>query len=294
MRRSLLFIPANVPGMLQNADVFEADSIIFDLEDAVSINEKASARILLSHYLTMFPFEKNMEIIVRINSYDFYDLFIADLDNLPLDKIDTIMLPKADTTSLKALVTALSKREKVLNLKREIEIIPIIELAKSLLEINDLAKEPRVTGLLLGAEDLSANMLFKRTAAGNEIFFARSLLVAAARAYEIDAIDTPYTDIENLYGLNDDAARAKSFGINAKAAIHPNQITSINRVFSPTKEEILYAKTIIEKAREAREKGIGVFSYQNKMIDKPIIMRAEAVIKMAKLWNLEVNNNDKK
>lgn len=294
LRRSLLFIPANVPGMLQNADVFEADCVIFDLEDAVDINEKDAARILLTHYLALFPYEKNMEIIVRINSYDFYDLFKDDLNTIPLNKIDTIMLPKADTSSLRALITFLDKKENELNIKKKINIIPIIELAKSLIEINLIAKEKRVTGLLLGAEDLSADMLFKRTAGGEEILFARSLLVTAARAYKIDAIDTPYTNIDSLYGLNTDSAKAKSFGLNAKAAIHPNQIPIINRIFSPSKEEIIYAKKVLEKALIAKEKGLGAFNYQNKMIDKPILLRAEETLKKAKLWNLEVNNNEEK
>src|SRR5690554_1436276 len=278
--------------MLQNADVFDADSIIFDLEDAVSINEKDAARILLSHYLSKFPYEKNMEIIVRINSYDFYDLFFNDLNILPFEKIDTIMLPKADSSSLKALTEFLDLKEKELKLNKQIGIIPIIELAKSLMEIDTIAKEKRVTGLLLGAEDLAADMFFQRTTSGDEILFARSLVVTAARAYKLDAIDTPFTDVENLYGLNNDSAKAKSFGLNAKAAIHPNQITTINRVFSPTKEQIKYAKIIVKKAKEAEEKGLGAFSYQNKMIDKPIINRALSILKKAELWNLEDYNDD--
>lgn len=280
--------------MLQNADVFEADSVIFDLEDAVNVSEKDSARILLSHYLTMFPYEKNMEIIVRINSYDFYDLFTHDLNMLPLDKIDTIMLPKASTSSLKALVSVLEEKEKELNLKKEIKIIALIELAKSLVEVNEIAKEKRVTGLFLGAEDLSLDMSFERTSSGDEILFARSLIVTVARAYNLDAIDTPYTDVSNIYGLNTDALKAKSFGMNAKAAIHPNQINTINRVYSPTKEEINYAKNVIKQAEIAEKEGLGAFSYQGKMVDKPIIKRAENVLKKAKAWNLlEVNENEK-
>lgn len=294
LRRSLLFIPANSPAMLQNADIFDADAVIFDLEDAVNINEKDSARTLLSHYLTMFKYEKTMEVIVRINSYDFYDFFISDLNTLPLDKIDTIMFPKATASSMSELIKLLTLKEKELNLKRKIKIIPIIELAISLLEINIIAKEPRVNGLLLGAEDLSTDMQFKRTTSGEEILFARSLLVTAARAYNIDAIDTPYIDTENLYALNNDTAKAKSFGLNAKAAIHPNQIPTINRVFSPNKEEILYAKKIKELAIEADKAKLGVFSYQNKMIDKPIIARAELILEKVKLWNLEDGNNEEK
>lgn len=293
LRRSLLFIPANGPGMLQNADVFGADAIIFDLEDAVSPAEKDSARILLTNYLTMFPYEKNFEVIVRINSIDFYDLFLADLNTLPLDKIDTIMLPKADLSSLKTLVEILDRKEKELNLSNKINIIPLIELAASLLQVNEIAQEKRVNGLFLGAEDLSADMEFERTTEGEEILFARSILILAAKANKIDAIDTPYTDIDNLYGLNNDSAKAKSLGMNAKSAIHPNQITTINRVFSPSKEEIKHASAIIDRALEAEKAGIGVFSYQNKMVDRPIIQRANLVLKKAKAWNLMEVNNEK-
>ncbi len=279
--------------MLQNADVFGADAIIFDLEDAVSPAEKDSARILLSNYLTMFPYEKNFEVIVRINSFDFYDLFMADLNTLPLDKIDTIMLPKADVSSLKELTKILDAKEKELNMQRQVNIVPLIELAASLLQVNESAQEKRVNGLFLGAEDLSADMEFERTTAGEEILFARSLLILAAKANKIDAIDTPYTDVDNLYGLNNDSAKAKSLGMNAKSAIHPNQITTINRAFSPSKDEIKHANAIIKRALEAEKEGIGVFSYQNKMVDRPIIQRANLVIKKAKAWNLMEAINEK-
>lgn len=294
MRRSLLFIPANGPGMLQNADVFEADSIIFDLEDAVALTEKDSARILLTHYLNYFPYEKNFEVIVRINSYDFKEFFLDDLNTLPLSKIDTIMLPKACPLSMKELDSILTLKEKELKLTKKINILPLIELASSLMQVSDIVKNSRVDGLFLGAEDLSADMGFVRTTTGEEILVARNLLTLAAKAHNVDAIDTPFTDINDLYGLNSDANKAKSFGMNAKAAIHPNQINVINRVFSPTKEEIDYALVIDRLAKEAFDEGIGVFSYQNKMIDKPIINRANKVIEQAKAWNLLEVNNEKK
>lgn len=281
--------------MLQNADVFEADSIIFDLEDAVSVSEKDSARTLLSYYLTMFPYDKNFEIIVRINSYDYYELFMSDLNELPLNKIDTIMLPKANSYSLKSLIKVLEEKERLLNITKKINIIPLIELASSLTEVNEIAKFERVDGIFLGAEDLSTDMEFKRTITGEEILFARSLLTLAARSNKIDAIDTPFTDVDDLYGLNSDSVKAKSLGMNAKSAIHPNQINVINRVFSPSKEEIKYASTVIKLAEENEKNGIGVFSYQNKMIDKPIIERAKLVVKKANAWNLlEVDNYENK
>lgn len=286
LRRSLLFIPANNPAMLQNADVFDADAVIFDLEDAVSLTEKDSARILLTHYLNFFPYEKNFEVIVRINSYDYKEYFYEDLNLLPFDKIDTIVLPKADLESLNALDEFLNNKEKELKLNRTINVIPLIELASSLIIVNDIVKHSRVDGLFLGAEDLSADMNFVRTTSGEEILLARSLITLAAKAYKIDAIDTPYTDIDNLYGLNSDALKAKSFGMNAKSAIHPNQINVINTVFSPTEKEIDYAKRLLKRADEAKKESLGVFSFQNQMVDKPVIERAMQVVNQAKRWNL--------
>ncbi len=286
MRRSLLFIPANSPAMLQNADVFDADSIIFDLEDAVSIQEKDSARILLTHYLKYFPYEKNFEVIVRINSYDYKEYFYDDLNLLPFDKIDTIVLPKADLESLDVLDKFLTKKEKELNLDTKIHIIPLIELASSLIIVNDIARHSRVNGVFLGAEDLSADMNFVRTSSGEEILLARNMVTLAAKAFKIDAIDTPYTDIDNLYGLNSDALKAKSFGMNAKSAIHPNQINVINRVFSPSKEEIIFAEKLLARADEAEKEGLGVFNFMNQMVDKPVIERARQVLEKAKRWNL--------
>src|SRR5690554_5482928 len=125
MRRSLLFIPSNNPAMLQNADVFDADTIIFDLEDAVIETEKDAARTLLSQFLTIFPYERNFEIAVRINSFDYPELLKDDLDKLPLHLIDSIVFPKALLFQLEELDKILTEKEKTLKIDKKIEIIPI-------------------------------------------------------------------------------------------------------------------------------------------------------------------------
>ncbi len=286
MRRCLLFIPSNNPSMLQNADILDSDSIIFDLEDAVIDSEKDSARTLLTYYLNEFPYENKFEIIVRINAYEFYDLLKADLNILPLHLIDTIMLPKATTESLVVLDNLLTEFEKTFKDQKEIRIIPIIETAAALVGVNNIAKQNRVNGLLLGAEDLASDMDFNRTVMGDEILFARSMVNLAAKANNIDAIDTPFTQTNDLETLKKDSIKARNLGFNAKSAIHPAQVTVINKIFSPTQEEINYSKIILEVTEKAFEEGRGAFSYQGKMIDKPIIDKAVKTIEKAKKWGL--------
>ena len=193
MRKSLLFIPANQPGMLQNVDIFDADSVIFDLEDGVALTEKDAARDLLVSFFEHFQL-KDVEKIVRINE-------INDLDVIFSHHIDTICLPKADVTSLKSLDKKLSSLEKKHKTNHQIAIIALIETPESILNALDIAKQPRVNGLLLGAEDLSTYLGVKRTLVGREIEFARNMVIYAAKANGIDAIDTPFTDTIDLDGL---------------------------------------------------------------------------------------------
>lgn len=267
MRRSLLFIPANTPNMMDNAFIFKADSIIFDLEDAV-IN-KSEAKNLLKAYLNNLN-EVNTEIIVRINDYD-----IKDLSFLPKN-VDTIMLPKATIKSTNEL------SEYIIKNKLNYNIIPIIEQATSLIEVNEIAKNKLVNGLLLGAEDLTTDLGVPRTKEGLEIFYARSIIVIAAKANKIDAIDTPYTNINDLEGLNEDALFAKGLGFTAKACIHPNQVDVVNNAFMPTNNELHFAKRVIEAAKNNK----GAFRLDDKMIDKPIVDRAKNLIDKAKKWGI--------
>lgn len=284
MKRSLLFIPSNNPAMLQNADVFDADAVIFDLEDAVMLSEKDAATALLKSFLShveLNPIEK----IIRINGLDTH-LGLYDLDHIVSDHIDQIMLPKATINDVKSLAEYLKKLEKKHKMRKEIRIIPIIESAQALVDIHEIASCERVSGLLLGAEDLATDLGVERTEQGLEILMARSLVVIAAKAKGIDAIDTPYTSVSNIEGLTKDAKHAKSLGMNAKACIHPNQIEHINEVFSPSMHDIMYAQKVVLASIEASKHKLGAFSVDGKMIDKPIIERAQRVLEQAKAWHL--------
>ncbi len=280
MFRSLLFIPGNNPSMLQNADVFMSDGIIFDLEDAVDINEKDNARNLVETYL-LTTSDLPKTVVLRINPVN--SLFIEeDLKLLLSKKIDYILLPKANMISLFVLDETLSFLEKKNNLK-ETKLICLIEEVRAVNEIDEIARHERVEGLLLGAEDLTNELEIERTTVGNEIMYARSKVIYAAAANEIIAIDTPFTDISDLEGLEYDCSQAKSLGMKAKSAIHPNQLETINQIFSPSKKMINWAKGVIETYEKS---GKGVFQYEGKMIDKPVIEKAKKIIEKAKNFDL--------
>ena len=284
MRRSLLFIPGNNPSMLRNADIFQSDAVIFDLEDAVSISEKDNARKLVKNFLETTNNYPN-EVIIRINGFD-TPYYQADLEEIVSEKIDAIMIPKARVSEINELSEILKNLEDERNISKRIKIIPIIELAISLLEVEEIAKLERVNGILLGGEDFTSDLEVERTLAGNEILYARSKIVIACKAYQIDAIDTPFTDVNRNDLLREDALFSKGLGMNAKTAIHPNQIEVINEVYSPSKEQINWATKVLIAAEEASERQRGVFSLDGKMIDKPIISRAQKIIDKAKRFKL--------
>ncbi len=285
MRRSLLFMPGNNPAMLQNSDIFDADAVIYDLEDAVSVFEKDSARVLVSQFISSYNKPFPMEIVVRINGLD-TEFYMDDLNCVVSDNIDTIMLPKASCQTLVQLDEILTQIEKNKKLTKKIKVIPIIELASSVLEIEQIVKAPRVDGVLLGAEDLTSDLEVSRTKNGDEILYARMKLAMACCAYKIDSIDTPFTDTNDEQGLVEDCKKVMALGFTSKSAIHPNQIGVINSTFVPTKEKIEWALRVEQANKAALEKGLGVFSLDGKMVDKPVIERAKKILIKAKRYNL--------
>ncbi len=278
-------MPGNNPAMLQNSDVFESDAVIYDLEDAVSVTEKDAARALVAQFLQSMKKEPPMEIVVRINGLD-TEYYKDDLEAVVSDKIDSIMLPKAQVEYLTELDKILTKIEKQKKMKKHINVLPIIELAVSVMQIDDIVKCPRVNGVLLGAEDLSGDLEVVRTKEGAEILYPRQRLAVACAAMKIDAIDTPFTDTNDAEGLEKDCRFVYGIGLNAKAAIHPNQIPTINTVFVPTKKNIDWALRVEEATRQAAEKGLGVFSLDGKMVDKPVMLRAHKILEKARKYNL--------
>ena len=281
MRRSMLFFPGNSANMLLNADFLGADSMILDLEDAVAPTEKDSARMLVRNGIRDVGFTH--AVIVRINPID-SPYWQKDLAYIVPVKPDMIMPTKVSgAEDVKIISAAIAAEEEKAGIEKgTVKLIPLIETALGVEKAFEIASsDPRVTAIFLGAEDLTADLQCKRTKEGKEIFYARSRMVMAARAAGIDVYDTPWTDVEDYDGLIEDAAFAKSLGFSGKSSISPRHVRFINEIFSPTDEEIQYAKDVFATIEKAKAEGKGVVSLRGKMIDAPIVSRAEQVLKAA-------------
>jgi citrate lyase subunit beta/citryl-CoA lyase len=274
--------------MLINAGCLGADAVIFDLEDAVSPAEKDAARLLVRNTMRYMDLG-SCEIVVRINSVD-TDFWRADLDTIIPYKPDIILLPKSAEPGDICLVDAyISELEDKLGMEKgSVKIMPLIETARGVENAFVIATaSKRVCALFLGAEDLTADLQCKRTKEGREIEYARHRLVVAARAAGVDVYDTPFTDVNDDEGIVVDAQLAKALGFTGKASISPRHVEVINDVFSPTLDEIEYAYEVVEAIRVAKEMGKGAVSLRGKMIDAPIVARAERTIAMAKALGLD-------
>ena len=281
IRRSMLFIPGNSPSMLMNAAVFGSDSIIFDLEDAVSEKQKDAARILVRNTLSAFDFS-GYEICIRINSIS-SPFWRDDLNEILKYRLDSIVLPKAESAEdIKTLSSALDEMEKNYSIENRINIIPILESALGIENSFQIASsDKRVDALFLGAEDLTADINARRTKKGDEIFYSRSRVVIAAKASSVDAIDTPFTDTNDIEALEKDTLYAKDLGFSGKAVISPRHIETVNSTFLPSEEEIEYAKEVLEAIAEGERLGKGAVSLNGEMIDAPVVNRAKRIIQLA-------------
>lgn len=284
MRRTMLFLPGNSPNMVINGGVLGADSIIFDLEDAVSPDEKDGARILVRNVLRAGRFP-DCEIIVRINGLD-TPYWEEDVEAITPLKPDLLMPTKVSGGDyIKKLSEKMAEVERTHGLQEGgVGLIPLLETTLGIENAFHIAvSDPRVKALYLGAEDLTADLRCKRTKKGDEIFYSRSRLVCAARAAEIDAYDTPFTEIDDMEGLEADARLAKSLGFTGKAVISPRHVECVNRVFSPSRAEIEHARSVFEALEEAKRMGKGAASLKGKMIDAPIAARARQVLEAAEI-----------
>lgn len=285
LRRTMLFMPGNNPGMLQTADVFGADSVIFDLEDAVALNEKDAARILVREAMKTINYGTT-EVVIRINPLS-TPFAMEDIDKMARLKPNAILLPKANPDDVKFLDKELKRIEKEEEFEKEIKIHILIETAFGVETVYETIKaSERVEAVLLGGEDLAADLVVKRTKDSQELFYARTKIVNACKALKVDAIDTPFTDVNDCIGLEEDAKKAKMLGFSGKLAINPRQIDLIHEVYSPTKADIRYAFKVLVAKKEAENNGLGVFSLDGKMIDLPIINRAIQTLEIAKIIGL--------
>ncbi|HER5734677.1 TPA: citrate (pro-3S)-lyase subunit beta [Streptococcus pyogenes] len=281
LRRTMMFVPGANAAMLRDAPLFGADSVMFDLEDSVSLKEKDTSRALVHFALKTFDYS-SVETVVRVNGLD--SCGALDIEAVVLAGVNVIRLPKTETAQdivdVEAVIERV-ERENGTEVGRT-RMMAAIESAEGVLNARDISKaSKRLIGIALGAEDYVTNMKTRRYPDGQELFFARSMILHAARAAGIAAIDTVYSDVNNTEGFQNEVRMIKQLGFDGKSVINPRQIPLVNEIYTPTKKEIDHAKQVIWAIREAESKGSGVISLNGKMVDKPIVERAERVIALA-------------
>lgn len=283
LRRTMLYVPGNNAAMVKDAHIYRSDAIMFDLEDAIAVEEKDSARFLVYHALRNLNYE-GMETVVRINGLD-TPYGRDDIAAMVNAKPNLIRIPKADRAEDVQDVEALvAEEERAAGLEEgTIGLMAAIESPLGVLNSYEIAtSSKRLIGIAFGAEDFVTNMKTTRSKAGIELLFARSHIVASARAAGIYALDTIFSDLDDEDGLVHEVEVAKQLGFDGKSIISPRQIAPVHRVFQPTDAEIEAAKRVMRAVAEARRINSGVFTVDGKMIDKPIIERAERVIELAR------------
>ena len=283
LRRTMLYVPGNNAGMVKDAHIYRSDSVMFDLEDSVSLHEKDSARLLIFNALKTLDYE-GIETVVRINGLD-TPFGLDDIKAMVRAKPDIIRIPKADSADdIREVESLIEKEEKTVGLEvGTIKLMAAIEGPLGVINAYSIASaSKRLVGIALGAEDYVTNMKTKRSPGGIEILFARSQIVTAARAAGIYALDTVYSDINNEEGFIEEVKLIRQLGFDGKSVISPRQIAPVHRIYTPEQKEIDFAMRVLEAIKEAEEKGSGVISLDGKMVDKPIVDRAERVLAMAK------------
>ena len=283
LRRTMLYVPGSNPGMLADAVIYGADSIMFDLEDAISLREKDTARMLVYRALQTVDFGTT-ELVCRINGLD-TPFGEKDIEAIVAGGIHVVRLPKTETADDIHQVEALIAKAEA-KYGREVgstRMMAAIESALGIMNAYEIAHaSDRLIGIALGAEDYVTNLKTKRSPGGIELLYARSQLLNAARSAGIAALDTVYSDIDNMAGFADEVELIKQLGFDGKSVINPRQIPVVHRLFKPTDKEIAHAEDVVKAIEEAEAKGLGVISLKGKMIDKPIVERALRILDLSK------------
>ncbi|OFY37630.1 MAG: hypothetical protein A2W91_09610 [Bacteroidetes bacterium GWF2_38_335] len=278
-RFSRLYLPGNTPNLMLSAGIHQPNGIILDLEDAVAPAKKDEARYLVRNALRQVDFY-GAERMVRINQGQ---RGIDDLKFLIPHNVHLLLVPKCeDPAYIKKLDVEIEKIKKVHKIKDPVFYMPIIESAMGVEKAYEIATVSKnVVSMAIGLEDFTADLGVKRTKEATESFFARARLVNACKAAGIQPIDSVFSDVGDMEGLAANVKMSKSLGFEGMGCIHPRQIRVIHENFAPEADEIDKAKKIVNAFIVAEEQGLGVVSLGTKMIDPPVVKRAQKTIDLA-------------
>ena len=287
-RRSRLYLPGNQAKLMLNAGIHQPDAIILDLEDSVAPDEKDVARLIVRNALRTLDFF-GAERMVRINQGK---IGLKDLEEIVPQNVHLILVPKVENAKqLNEVDDKIQQIRKDCGRKEPVFLMPILESATGILNSLEIAKASKSNvAIAIGLEDYTADIGVQRTNKGHESLFARSQVVNAARSAGIQAIDTVFSDVNDEDGLRTSVQEAKELGFEGKGCIHPRQIKPVHEELAPSESEIEKAKKIIRAFVEAEAKGQGVVSLGSKMIDPPVVKRAQNTINLAVVTGLVPKN----
>lgn len=276
-----MFVPGNNPGMMQDAFIYGPDSIMLDLEDSVTMAEKDTARLLVYNALKTIDYG-DTEMVVRINPLS-TPYGKKDIEAVVKAGVDVIRMPKTETADeVREVEAEIEKVERELGCLGRTQIMAAIESALGVVNAYAIATaSPRMMGIALGAEDYCANLKTERTPEGTELLLARQTIVVAARAAGIDALDTVYSNLNDMETFRKEVETIKKMGFDGKSIINPRQIEIVNEVFTPSQKAIDKAIAVVGAIKEAERRGSGVIALNGKMVDKPVVIRAQRTIELA-------------
>ena len=283
--RTALFVPGNRPDRIDKAVDTAADVIIKDLEDAVPHALKNEIRPEVRKKIRR---HKNRKLLVRVNALD-SGYISQDLDETVIEELFGLVVPMVETVEhIREIHRLLLEVEQKKGIQPgRFKIVPLIETAlgiENAFQILSERTEPeRLLTAAFGAADFALDMGIELTKSGEELSYARARLAVACRAAKIEPpLDTPFMiDLKDLHGLEEDAKRARQLGFQGKLCVHPNQIEILNRVFSPTGEEIAFAKKVVEAFNQAEANGQAAIRVEDKLIDYPMVERAKRILEVA-------------
>ena len=306
-RFTRLYLPGNNPGMMLNAGIHEPDGIILDLEDSVAPQAKDEARILVRNALRNLDFY-GAERMVRINRLP---LGFTDLEAVIPQQPDLVLIPKAEDPEdiievdkkIREIRDSSAKHgnsspaggkntgDSANSSERPVFIMPILESALGIEKAFEIATASKnIVAMAIGLEDYTADIGVQRTEEGDESFFARTRLVNACKAAGLQAIDSVYSDVGNEEGLRETVLRSRALGFEGMGCIHPRQVPVVKNAFQPDENEIKKAKALVMAFEEAERNGLAVVSLGSKMIDPPVVRRAQRTIGLALQMDLIPEN----
>ncbi len=278
--------------MLERALGLRPDAFVPDLEDSVPWDEKPNARAVTASYLHKAA-ETGVPVIPRVNSLD-TGLLEADLAAVAGPHVYGVSVGKVDNPGIVAEIEDLiAGIESMADLEPgAIKLVPWIESAAAIMNAYDICRSSsRIVAVALGGEDFTNDMEIERRDDDRELAYARSVIAVAARAAGVLALDTPYFAFRDPDGLRTNSRESRGIGFKGRFAIHPAQIDVINEVYSPSAEQVLKAQREIEAFEEAASMGRGSTSLDGKVIDVPVVKRAQALIELARKMGIETESS---